>query len=173
MAVLPGQRSLAGIAHAHPRGTLRLEPQIARRGPRHVDHAVVRVGPAIVDPQQQCAAVVEIGDVGVGGQRQGRVRRRQRPHVEYLAVGRAAAVEIFGIEGGHAAVVVGRLLARHEPLPVDLIGLAHLVGAAASGYRLAIGDDAGAGGDAAAPLHAGLGAAVRTRAARAKECGGG
>jgi hypothetical protein len=54
-------------------------------------------GPAVVDPHDHLAAVVEVGDLDDAGQRQGLVGRRRQVHVEDLAVGRAAIVELLAV----------------------------------------------------------------------------
>src|SRR5206468_3879014 len=100
------------ITHAHAGRAAGLEAEVARGGARDVEQAVVDVGAAVVDAQEQGAPVGEVGDVHVGGQRQGRVRGRQGPHVEDFAVGGAAAVKVVGVVGGKAGAVVARLLAR-------------------------------------------------------------
>src|SRR6516162_10632662 len=71
---------------------------------------------------------------------------RQRPHVENLTVRRASTVEVGGVVGGDAHTVIAGLLARAMPLAIDLIGLAHLVDAAALWDGLTEGDDTTASG---------------------------
>ena len=60
------------------------------------------------------------------------MRRRQRIHVEDLAVGGQAAMEIRAIPGCYPGAVVARFLAWHVPAAGDLVGLAELVVAAAA-----------------------------------------
>src|SRR5262245_59723165 len=97
---------------------------------------------------------------------------RQRPHVENLTVRGATTVEVGGVVGGDAHTVVAGVLARAMPLAIDLIGLAHLVDAAALWDGLPERDDATASGDGA-ESERWLSAALRARTALPQQQDGG
>ena len=54
-------------------------------------------GPAVVDPDHDRAAIVEVGDAGEAGQRQGLVGGGEGVHVVDLLAGGAAAVELLAV----------------------------------------------------------------------------
>src|SRR5262245_60308000 len=97
---------------------------------------------------------------------------RQRPNIENLAVRRAPAVEVGGIVGGGAEPVITWVLARAMPLAIDLVGLPHLVDAAALWDGLPERDDATARG-CGAGSQARLSAALRARTALTQQQEGG
>ena len=108
---------------------------------RDVDEAVAGIGAAIVHPHDDGAAIVEIGHPGIAGKRHGRMRRRDAVHVEHFAVGGLPAMEIRAIPGSDAFGLIRLIVGGVIGLPVDGVGLAHLVAAAAFGHRLALPDD--------------------------------
>jgi hypothetical protein len=89
---------------------------------RQVYDPVLDVGPTIVDAHQYGAIVLKIGDVSVAWQRQRRMRRRQREHIEEFAVCCLAAVEIIAVPRADADAIISRLLARHIPATGNLVG---------------------------------------------------
>ena len=95
------------------------------------------IGAAVIDPHDQRFAVPDIGDAGVARDRQRRMGRGQRGHVENFAIGGQPAVEIIAIPGGHALGAVVRVLFRHVDPACDGIGLADAVGSAALRHGLA------------------------------------
>jgi len=63
-------------------------------------------------------------------------------HVIDLAVGGQPAVEIAAVPGRDALDAIGGILGRDIGAPVDAVGLAHAIDAAALRHRLALLDDA-------------------------------
>ena len=92
-------------------------------------------GAAVIDLDHHAAAILEIGDLDIARQRQGRHGRREIVHVEPFAVRGHAAVELRAIPGGLADLVIIRVLARIVLPAGHLIGLAEKISAAALGQR--------------------------------------
>ena len=70
------------------------------------------------------------------------MRRREAVHIVDFTVGGQPSVEVAAIPGGDALGAVGGIFGRDIGAPVDAVGLAHAVGTAALGHRLALLDDA-------------------------------
>ena len=79
-----------------------MEAEQLRRAHRHVDHAVLVKRPAVVDAHDDRALVAQVGHPHVARDRQRRMRRRDRVHVEHFAVGGQPAVEVVAVPGRHA-----------------------------------------------------------------------
>ncbi len=99
-----------------------------------------RTRAAVIDPHDDGAAVGEIGDPGIARDRQGRMRAGDRMHVVDFAVGGEPAVEIGSVPGGDALGAIGDVLGRIIDAPIDGIGPADAVIAAALRDRLALLD---------------------------------
>jgi hypothetical protein len=97
--------------------------QLLGGGLGQVDDPAVDERAAVVDPHLHLAAVVEVGDLDDARQRQRLVGRRRQVHVEDLAVGRAAIVELLAVPRADPALVIVRIGLRIIPDPPDLIGL--------------------------------------------------
>src|SRR5262249_41409078 len=109
---------------------------------REVDDAVAMVRTAIIDAHDDGAAVVEVGDSHIARQRQRGVRGRDAVHCIDLAVGGPPAVEVAAVPRRDALDAIGGILGRDIGAPVDVVGLAYAVDAAALRHRLALLDDA-------------------------------
>src|SRR5258708_30047652 len=107
-------------------GRLREMPPLLGRGPLYLDAGEAGLvdaklpggflgevdrpaiaGAAVVDPHGDAAAVLRVGDLDLGLERQRRVRRRQLLGVEALAVGGAVAAELGPVPRGDPAGAVG------------------------------------------------------------------
>ena len=106
------------------------------------------IGAAVIDPDDQRHAVGEVGHPRIARHWQGRMRCRQRAHVEHFAIGCLAAVEIVAVPGRQALGAVVDVLLRHVGPPGNHIGLSDAVGAAALGYGVAERHDSRARRDA-------------------------
>ena len=107
----------------------------------------MHIGAAIVDADDQRAAVLEVGDADIGRDRQRRMRAGNGVGGEDFAVGGAAAVEIGAVPGCFSLGDIIGLLARRIGLAADLIGIADEIAAATLG-RIGIVGDARRDGDA-------------------------
>ena len=87
----------------------------------------------------------EIGDARIARHRQGRMRGRDRRHVEDFAIGGQPAVKIVAVPGRQAFGAVVAVFLGHVQPSGDRIRPADPEGAAASRHRLAGLDDARAG----------------------------
>ena len=119
---------------------LGLESQQPGGLPRYVDETAAHERPAVVDPHHHRTPVLQVGDLGQAGHRQGRMRGGERLLVEDFAVGGDLAMEVRPVPGGDAGPVVGEILLRLIPDAVDLIGLAHFVDAPRRGRRGGAGE---------------------------------
>src|SRR5664279_1126109 len=142
------QRRAADIFDLHLGDAFAVEAQNLGGLDRQVDDPVTDIGTAVVDAHYDRAVIGQIGDARIGRQRHGRMRGRNRIHVEDFAVGGIAAVEIVAVPGGQADGAVIHVFLRDIFAAAHRIRLADPVDAAALWHRLAIGDDAGAGGNA-------------------------
>ena len=127
-----------GILYPHLGDALVLVAKFLGRASRQVDHSVVRIGPAIIDTDKDCPVVGHVGDIRIGRDRQGRVRRRQRVHVEDFAVGGFAAMKISAVPGAEPhSIIIGIFSGRVPALP-NFIGRADFVTAATLGNAVTI-----------------------------------
>ncbi|MNM79102.1 hypothetical protein D3C81_910240 [compost metagenome] len=124
---------------AHPRGTGFGIAELLRRRVGQVDDAVGIERSAVVDPQDHATVVVEVGDLDVGRQRQGLVRRAHAVEVIDLAVGGVLAVELGAVPGRRA---LGAVVARVGDREVGLTQYGVGVGLVVAGVhgRRGIGD---------------------------------
>ena len=90
----------------------------------------------IVDADDQRFAVPDVGDAGIAWDRQGRMGRGQRGHIENFAIGGQPAVEVVAIPGGHSLCPIVRVLFRHVDPACDAVGLADTVGSPALRHGL-------------------------------------
>src|SRR5664280_2261549 len=142
------QRRPADIFDLHLGDAFAVETQNLGGLDRQVDDPVADIGPAVVDAHYDRAVIGQIGDPRIGRQRHGRMRGRNRIHVEDFTVGSIAAVEVVAVPGRQADGAVVDVFLRDIFAAADQIGFADPVDAAALRHRLAISDDAGAGGNA-------------------------
>src|ERR1019366_7391890 len=142
------QRRAADIFDLHLGDAFAVEAQNLGGLDRQVDDPVADIGPAVVDAHYDRAVIGQIGDPRIGRQRQRRMRGRNRINVEDFAVGGIAALEVVAVPGGQADGAVVDVFLRDIFAAADQVGLADPVDAAALRHRLAIRDDAGAGGNA-------------------------
>ena len=91
---------------------------------RKIDQPVVRIGPAIVDADDDGAAVLNVGDARVARQRHGRMRRRQMRHVVDFAIGGEPAMEGVAVPGGQTRLLVVLVFLGIVHLAAHLVGLA-------------------------------------------------
>ncbi|TWH17831.1 hypothetical protein L613_000100000540 [Pseudoxanthomonas taiwanensis J19] len=90
-----------------------MDAQLDRRGVAEVDHPALVERAAVVDPHHHRLAVVQVGDAGEAGQRQGLVRGGEGVHVVHLHVRGAAAVELGAVVGGDALLDVAVRAVQH------------------------------------------------------------
>jgi hypothetical protein len=74
--------------------------------------------------------------------------RRQRGHVEDLAVGGEPAMEVIAVPGGHSLGAIVGIFLRHVDPARDSVRLADTIGTPALRHGLSESHDAGAGGNA-------------------------
>ena len=117
-----------------------MEAKELRSPHRQVDDTIGGKRSAIVDAHDDRAAILQIGDARVARHRQGGMRGRDAMHVVDFAVGGEPAVEIRAIPRGGTVSAIIRILGRHIGAPVDVVGLADPIGAAALRHRLAVLD---------------------------------
>src|SRR5690606_8930342 len=81
--------AFGGIDHTDPHRSYALRPDAEqlRRAARKIDDPAADKWPAIVDPDEYSPPGVERGDLGISGQRQGRVRGADPVGAEAFAVG--------------------------------------------------------------------------------------
>src|SRR5262249_10913443 len=65
-----------------------------------VHDAISHIGAAVIDPDDDPLAILEVGHLDEGSQRQRTVCSREFEHVEVFAAGRGFAVKLFSIPGG-------------------------------------------------------------------------
>src|SRR5450631_4563365 len=133
------QRRAADIVDLHLGDAFAIEAQNLGGLDRQVDDPVADVRPAVVDAHHDRAVIGQIGDARIGRQRHGRMRGRNRIHVEDFAVGGIAAVEVVAVPGGQADGAVIHVFLRDIFAAADRIRLTDPVDAAALWHRLAIG----------------------------------
>ncbi len=80
--------------------------ELGRGGVGQVDDAIADERAAVVDAHHHLAAVAQVGDFGVGGNRQRLVRRRHGVHVVGLAQRRRRGVKARAVPGRGAALDV-------------------------------------------------------------------
>ncbi len=100
-----------------------LETEQLRGAARQIDDPPVDEGPAVVDPQAQRAAVLQIGHLDDARQRQRLVRRRQLVHVVDLVIRGQPLVETRAIPRGGTGFVVVVVGFRVIPHPFHLVRL--------------------------------------------------
>ena len=132
---------------AHTGRAIPVEAEELRRPPGHVDDAAPGERPPVVHPKDHAAAVFQVGDADHAGQGKGPVRRRQRIHVEDLAVGRTAAVELGTVPGRDAGFVVAVVHGRVIPGGFDPVRTADLIGCRGLGRFVDLADPLGGMGD--------------------------
>ena len=121
------QRRRPDVLDPHLGLALVLELEHFRRALREIDDARADEGPAVIDADDDLAVILEIGDLDIARQRQGRMGGGEPRHVEPLAVRRLAPVEGLAIPGGHTLLVIVRLFLGLEPAARHLIGLADVI----------------------------------------------
>jgi hypothetical protein len=136
------ERRAPDIFDPHAREPVAVEVEQPRCLDGEIDQPVVVIGPAVIHPHDDRAAVGQIGDAGIARQRQRRMRGRNPVHVVDLAIGGLAAVKIVAIPGREALRAIVRVFLGDVSLAADHIGAPDPVGAAAFRHRLARTDDA-------------------------------
>src|SRR5207244_4155849 len=91
---------------------------------REVNDAVMYKRPAIVDPHDYRATIVQIGDPRVARQRHGAMRRRDAMHVIALAARSQPAMEVGPIPGSNPFDAVCGIVGRDMGPTTYGIGLA-------------------------------------------------
>ncbi len=90
-----------------PGGTGLGVAQLLGRSVRQVDDAVRIERATVVNPQNHCLTVIQIGYLDVAGQRQGLVRGTHAVQVIYLAIGGVLTMKFGAIPGRSARSHVG------------------------------------------------------------------
>ncbi len=90
-----------------------------RRRVRQVDDAAIVERPAVVDPHDQAASILEVGHPHVTRKRQALVRRGHGVHVVGLARRGIAAVELGPVPGGQAAFDIALAARQHGVGPAE------------------------------------------------------
>src|ERR1700730_914943 len=124
-----------------------MESKNVSRRHRHVDEPIAVIGAAVVDPDNDRPVVGEVGDKGVTGNRQGRMRGREALHVEHFAIGGTPAVEVLPVKGRQTLGPIVRILIGYVRYSGNHIRFADSIGPAALGDWLTKFDYARAGGD--------------------------
>ncbi len=112
-------------ANTHTRHTIRRHRQQQGSARRHGDDAPRRGRSAVVDPDQNLAAVLQIRDFDDRRQLHRLHRRGQRGRVRHLAIGRQPRMR--RLHTGDAGRVQPVRLGRVEPMAARLIGFAQKI----------------------------------------------
>src|SRR3984893_10114016 len=117
-------RSATDKFDPHVGGPLLVEVKRLGGTGRKIDDAMAYKGPAIVDPHDDRAAIVQIGDTGIARQRHGAVRRRDAVHVIALAVRGLVAMEVGSIPGCNAFAAIHWLAGWNRARSILAMGFA-------------------------------------------------
>ena len=128
-------------AHFDGRGAREQHVELGRGGVGEVDDAVADERPAVVDAHDDLAAVAQVRDLGVGGNRQRLVRGGHGVHVVALAERGRRGVKARAVPGGGAALDESFGARQHVvALAEDFVERRIAARAARLGARHGIGD---------------------------------